>query len=236
MKKYKAIFFDLDGTLLPMNMKEFTNAYFAELCRLLSKYEVPDKKLVSAVWAGTEKMVKNDGRHMNKELFWEAFLSGSGIISDTIMQECDAFYSNEFNRAKSVTGENPLAAEAIRLAHEKAPAVVLATNPLFPHNAQLSRISWIGLSESDFSLVSCYETDRFCKPNPLYYLDLCSCLDLEPSDCLMIGNDELEDMYAASCAGLDGYLVTDCLIPCPEHPWQGKRGNFSEMVEFLKTL
>lgn len=236
MKKYKAIFFDLDGTLLPMDMKEFTNSYFSELCKLLSKYGVPDKKLIAAVWAGTEKMVKNDGTHMNEELFWETFLADSGIASDSIMQECDAFYSNEFNRARAVTGENPLAAEAISIAHEKSNTVVLATNPLFPHNAQISRIGWIGLSEKDFSLISSYETDRFCKPNPMYYLELCSRIGFEPGDCLMIGNDELEDMYAASSAGLDGYLVTDCLIPCARHPWQGKRGSFAEMIEYLKTL
>ena len=52
----------------------------------------------------------------------------------------------------------------------------------------------------------------------------------------MIGNDELEDMYAASNAGMDCYLVTDCVIPSSEHPWEGPKGTFSEMVEMLKSL
>ena len=30
-RAYRAIFFDLDGTLLPMDLDEFLNAYFARL-------------------------------------------------------------------------------------------------------------------------------------------------------------------------------------------------------------
>lgn len=32
MSKYKAILFDMDGTLLPMDMKTFTEGYFKFLC------------------------------------------------------------------------------------------------------------------------------------------------------------------------------------------------------------
>ena len=52
----------------------------------------------------------------------------------------------------------------------------------------------------------------------------------------MIGNDENEDMYGASVLGMDTFLVTDCLISRPEHPYSGKRGTFAELVEFLGSL
>ena len=61
-------------------------------------------------------------------------------------------------------------------------------------------------------------------------------MELEPSNCLMIGNDELEDMYAGSKAGLNCYLVKDWSIRSQEHPWEGESGSFQEMVEMLRSL
>lgn len=235
--KYKAIFFDLDGTLLPMDQEKFTNVYFKELSIVLAKYGIPAEELVRAVWAGTKAMVKNDGICTNEKRFWEVFLALTGIKSETVVSECDTFYTNEFNRARAVTGENPLAVEAVKFAHGDGRTVVLATNPLFPRVGQLTRISWLGLKPEDFALITSYETDSFCKPNPAYYLSICARLDLKPEECLMIGNDVAEDMFAATEAGLSAYLVTDCLIPAKDgRIWTGHSGKFSEMVEMLKKL
>ena len=132
MKNYKAILFDLDGTLLPMDMEVFSKAYFKELCISLAKYGVPAETLVKCVWAGTMAMVMNDGRCKNEKRFWDKFLSLTGIVSDTILDETNYFYSHEFNKARAVTGENPLAGAAVEAAAENGRTVVLATNPLFP--------------------------------------------------------------------------------------------------------
>lgn len=235
MKKYKAIFFDLDGTLLPMEMDVFMNTYFKELCISLAQYGVPASEIIKCVWAGTKAMVKNDGSCPNEKRFWDTFLALTGIESDTIYEETNYFYSHEFNRARTATRENPLAVEAVRAASAGGRTVVLATNPLFPRAGQLSRIGWLGLGEEDFALITSYESDRFCKPNPAYYTDICARLALEPGDCLMIGNDVGEDMLAARAAGIDGYLVTDCMIPAAE-PWTGPQGSFSDMLDYLHSL
>ena len=42
----KAIFFDLDGTLLPLDEKLFVDIYFAELSKVFSEYNIDSKKLV----------------------------------------------------------------------------------------------------------------------------------------------------------------------------------------------
>jgi len=235
MKEYKAILFDLDGTLLPMDMDVFMKAYFKELCISLAKYGVPAEKLVQCVWAGTKAMVKNDGSCKNIKRFWDTFLQMTGIVSDTIYEETDYFYSHEFNRAKSATGENPHARETIEAARKCGRKVVLATNPLFPMEAQHSRLSWIGLSPDDFDLITAYETDSYCKPNPAYYTDICARIGVSPEECLMIGNDVGEDMLAANAAGIDGYLITDCMIPA-ETQGNGPSGTYLDMLEMLNTL
>lgn len=57
--KYKAVLFDLDGTILPMDNDIFTKGYFTELAKKLSPLGIAPEELVSAVWAGTKAMVNN---------------------------------------------------------------------------------------------------------------------------------------------------------------------------------
>jgi len=234
--KYQAILFDMDGTLLPMDQERFVTHYFRELSAVLSPLGMEPKAVIDAVWAGTKAMVQNDGTKTNREVFWACYGAISGQDVAKYEAYSDSFYTNEFHRARPSTGENPLAAEAVRLAHEKSPIVVLATNPLFPMAGQLTRMSWMGLKQEDFDWITAYENERFCKPNPRYYEEICARLGVDPSQCLMIGNDEKEDMYAASLTGMDGYLITDCLLPSEEHPWKGPRGTFAQMVEMLRKL
>ena len=234
--KYKAILFDMDGTLIPMDMKVFTDGYFMDLGKKLEKYGIGQEKLVSAIWAGTGAMVKNDGSRLNREAFWETFEALTGKKASEVDAECIDFYGNEFKKAKRFTQDNPLAVEAVKAARSKAEKVILATNPLFPMVGQETRLSWVNLKTTDFDFVTAYETDRFCKPNPMYFTDLCKRMEIKPEECLMIGNDENEDMYAASSVGMDCYLVTDTMIKSEKHPWTGKKGTFKEMVEMLKNL
>lgn len=234
--KYRAILFDMDGTLLPMDTDAFTKGYFKYLYLKLVKYGLPAESFGKIMWAGVSAMVKNDGSMTNEEAFWIDFKARTGLDKDPINSECLEFYGNEFHTAKKFTTENPLAVEAVKAAREKAEIVALATNPLFPMVGQNTRMSWVGLKPEDFDLVTSYETDSYCKPNPKYFLSVCERLGVQPEECLMIGNDEGEDMYAASSVGMDCYLVTDCMIPNEKHPWNGPKGSFPELVEMLRTL
>lgn len=236
MSNYKAILFDMDGTLLPMDTDAFTTGYFKFLAKKLAKYGFEPKALVDAVWAGTGAMVKNDGSKTNEDRFWEVFEQITGKSKDLVGADCEDFYGNEFKEAKIFTGENPLARKAVEVAHEKATIVALSTNPLFPMVGQITRMNWVGLTPEDFDLVTSYEKDCYCKPNPKYFVSVCERLGVKPEECLLIGNDEREDMYAASSIGMDAYLVTDCIIKCEEHPWDGPKGTFEEMIQMLENL
>lgn len=234
--KYKAILFDMDGTLVPMDLHAFLHGYFKLLYRKLAKYGLDSGTFGQNMLAGVAAMVKNDGSKTNEDRFWEVFSHLTGVSKTTLNADCLQFYREEFQQAKQFTSENPLAAEAVRLAREKAQWVVLATNPMFPAVGQETRMRWVGLKPEDFDLVTAYENEHYCKPNPMYFTSICQRLNLQPRECLMIGNDENEDMYAASQAGLDCWLITDCQIPCETHPWTGNRGTFAETVEMLKQL
>ncbi len=235
--KYKAILFDMDGTLVPMDMQVFINSFMEKLLKKLEYLGVPSETAMKNTWKGIKAMVENDGTQLNEAVFRSTYLELYGEeTTQEIMEKTIEFYQDEFCLVKSDVGENPLAKEAVRLAHEKADIVILATNPFFPMVAQKERLRWVDLDTSDFDLITSYENSNFCKPNPNYFLMICEKMGLNPSECLMIGNDEREDMKTAAAAGMDGYLITDCLIPCEDYTWTGPSGTFPELLEYLKTL
>lgn len=233
--KYQAILFDLDGTLLPMDNDAFTKGYFKLLAKAASVHGYTFETLIPAMWKGVTAMVRNDRSKLNRDAFWDVFAGIFGEEAYTHIPTFDAFYGNEFYKAKDFTAPNPLAAEAVKLAHEKADKVVLATNPLFPEVAIKARLDFIGLKLSDFDLVTTYDNFGSCKPNPLYYNEIAEKIDVDPKNCLMIGNNAEEDIEASQAAGLSTYLVTDCLIANGDLP-DTPKGSFAEMVEFLKGI
>jgi len=234
----KAVLFDLDGTLLPMDQDVFVKAYFGGIAAALAPRGYEPKKLVDAIWTGTASMIKNDGTKTNEERFWERFISIFGEKAKEDEPYFEAFYESEsgFDRVRDVLGYTPSASEIISLIKSKGLRIALATNPIFPSIATEKRISWAGLSTSDFELYTTYENSRFCKPNLAYYKDILNKLGLKGEECLMVGNDVGEDMIAREL-GMQVFLLTDCLInKTDKNVSDFPHGSFPELKDFIESL
>ena len=229
----KAVLFDLDGTLLPMDQDAMIECYMRLLAGYMAQYEYEPKKLVKTVWEGTEAMMTDDSGKLNEEVFWDLFRQVYGPRADTDKPLFDEFYATEFGKVRTSCGFNPASAELIAWLKEKGVRLILATQPLFPRMATMQRIRWAGLDPADFELVTTYENSRFCKPDPRYYQDILTAAGLAPEECVMVGNDAREDMVAET-TGMQVFLLTDCLLHA-----EGKdlsrwpRGGFGELKEFL---
>jgi FMN phosphatase YigB (HAD superfamily) len=229
--------FDLDGTLLPMPSQElFLDAYFKALSEKFIPYSYDPKELIKGVWLGTKAMLENDGTETNEQRFWKVFCAAMGENAKQLEDLFEDFYRNEFHRARATTGIHPLASECINLLKQKGYQLVLATNPLFPRVATLTRIAWAGLDPDSFSLITTYENSRYCKPNLAYYKEVLATLEKKPQECIMVGNDVMEDMCVASL-GMDTYLLKDCLI-CPEGEDISayRSGSMEDLLEFIRQL
>jgi HAD superfamily hydrolase (TIGR01549 family) len=229
--------FDLDGTLLPMPSQEkFLDTYIKALSGKLISYGKDPKMLIKAVMAGTEFMIKNDGSITNEERFWQEFCHILGEDARQLEEVFDDFYRNEFALAKCTTSTHPLANQCIKLLKEKGYRVALATNPLFPRVATLTRMLWAGLDPEDFDLITTYENSSFSKPNLNYYTEVLSNIGKNPEECIMVGNDVTEDMCAAHL-GMDTFLLKDCLI-CPEGRDISylKQGGFDDLYQMIERL
>ncbi len=232
-KAFDAIFFDLDGTLLPMDLAGFTDHYFQLLANHFECLGVDSKPIIHAVMHATQAMIQNDGTCSNAQRFRSCFMQEMGEQAGSFIRNFDGFYNAAFHQTRAFTQPNPDAVTAVAAARKKASHVVLATNPLFPAAGIQARLSWIGLHISDFDCVTTYENASFCKPNPAYYTEIIRILGLTGNRILMIGNDVREDAQAAQEAGLETYLVTDCLIRHGLSVDSYACGSFSQMLDML---
>ena len=231
----KAIFFDLDGTLLPMDLNVFLKSYMGAMAKYLAPHGYDPDTFIRSMWTSFEAMMKNDGTRTNEEVFFTCFSEAVGKDARADVPIFEQFYTEEFDKIRAVCGYNPKAKALIDELKKYPVITVLATSPVYPVAATHARIRWAGLCPEDFAYITTYENSTFTKPNPEYYRDLAKKLSLEPCECLMIGNDTRDDLPARE-VGMSVFLLTDDLlnrdgIDISDIP----KGDYEELCEFLKS-
>ena len=231
------ILFDLDGTLLPMVQDEFVRFYMPLLAKSYMEQgvSIDPKKFIGSVWAGYEAMVKNDGSRTNREAFWSYIDKDLPVPAKESERIALSFYGDAFNQAACTTSPTPVADQIVKAARARGLKTYLATNPVFPRCATLNRIRWAGLDAEDFRVITTYEDCVYCKPNPKYFQAILEQFDLDPSKCLMVGNDAQEDGAAAKL-GMPVFLLTDCLIQRGRNAdpsWP--QGSFPELLGWIRS-
>ena len=231
------ILFDLDGTLLPMNQELFIKHYGeALLKKCYPKYGEKSKELIYILLKSINVMYVNDGKVTNEELFWNYFSKKIDIDRGEIEPFLNEFYDNEFKDIVKACNPTLLAKEVVDLLKEKGYKVVLTTNPFFPKKATHNRVKWAGLDPDSFELITVFENSHFCKPNLKYYEEVLNKINKQSCNCLMVGNDVLEDGVVENL-GIPCFLITDCLINSKNLNVDTKyNGSFVEFLEFAKNL
>ena len=232
----KAVLFDLDGTLLPMDQDVFVKDYFGRLARYLAPHGFEPKQLIDTIWLGTAAMMKNDGEMTNEDRFWQSFATVYGADVREKEPLFDAYYREIFDLVRDSCGYDPKAAETVATLKAAGYRVILATSPIFPAIATEKRIAWAGLAPSDFELVTTYENARYTKPHLDYYREILAATGLTPEECIMVGNDATEDMIAAEL-GMKVFLMPRDLInrkgvDISVYP----QGGFDELLRYVGLI
>jgi FMN phosphatase YigB (HAD superfamily) len=169
-------------------------------------------------------------------VFWRSFESIYGPGSRRDEPRFVEFYQTGFQQVANDCGFDSGAADAIEKIKAIGFRVALATNPLFPAIATHSRIRWAGLRPDDFELVTTYENSFHCKPNPAYFQDIMDALGVTADQCLMVGNDAMEDT-AAEKLGIRVFLLTRDLINKESRDITCyPQGGFPELLDYVKEL
>ena len=215
---YKNFLFDLDGTLLPMDMKYFIELYVAAFCKCLAPVtKIESKPLMDSIWASVAQMARNDGDCLNETVFWRTMNSRCKRDMRVFSDNFDSFYKVVVDYIKKRGGR-----------------IIVATNPIFPKSSTYTRIEWAGLNVNDFSYITTYDNSSACKPNLNYFEEVCSVCGIHPEESLMIGNDVDEDMIS-SRLGFDTFLVTDCLINRSDKSLSlFRHGDFEDLFDFIQ--
>lgn len=238
MTKYQAVFFDLDGTLLPMEGEVFIKRYFEVLPQFLVAEGFDDPRgIVAAVNEGTKAMFKPH-EELNSEAFWRVFKETCGFSRSEFEPVMERFYASEFYSSigRDVERfEDGLA--ALKILREKGYPLYLTTLPVFPKQAVEARLAWSGIDSGFFGFITTYDECCAVKPSLDYYRQCMERAGVEdPSQVLMVGNNTSDDLAILEL-GCDAYLVTDFMINENDYDLNRvKHGTFKDFCTFAEEL
>jgi len=188
----RAYFFDFDGTLALLNEDRFFNDYFKSLGDFLGMN--PEELAGRITLIIREITISADGFRNNYERFMESFTKKFEENTEEWEKIFKKFYeSSHFKRLSNHFLPNNRVIMYMRERRKEGYKIVLATNPVFPRVAIAERLSWIGLREEDFDLITSMEDFHYCKPDPRYFLEICSKISEKPENCVMVGDDDEMD-------------------------------------------
>ena len=227
----RAILFDLDGTLIDVDLNQFIPNYLKLLANSVAKL-IPPKKMVPAIMKASEFVNRNDGKISNMEAFSKAFFPVEGYDKDDIQPIFDKFYEHDFKKLKKFTKKKPEAQKVIHTALNKNYKIVIATTPVLPLTAIEQRLDWAGIGDFSYDLITSIENTCATKPNLLYYQLIFKCLNLSAKECIMVG-DEDKDMVCAKL-GSQTFLVnspnTNLNKETPEPTFSGELNDILEIL------
>ncbi|MFC2134906.1 HAD family hydrolase [Bacteroidota bacterium] len=205
--KIEALLFDLDNTLILFDEKEFFKTYTYKLYKSFQDIFTPEefgKKLMHS----SIVMTNNDGKMTNAEYFIQDFASGTGVAEEDLWRRFEEFYASDFEQFSYLMTPLPEVKNIFDNLKEEGYKIVIASNPMFPENVQQYRLRWAGLDNIQFDLITHANNSTFCKPNPAYYTEICEKIDVGPENCMMVGNDDFNDMIASK-TGMKTFLTFD---------------------------
>ncbi len=233
-QQIKAILFDLDGTLIRVQMSEFIPRYLkglAAYCVDQAKTEIFIRTLLQSIRDLIH--TEGDGLQTNEErvCHWmeEKLALPRAILQESLLR----FKQNGIDGLQSMVHPIPLAQQIVRECRLKEIPLVLATNPVFPKFMIQARLSWAGLKEDDFCYLTSYENSSYCKPQAGYFSEVVNRLGVAAESCLMVGNDTSHDL-AAVAIGMQTYLVDTWLVERDGPKWPCEnRGDHADLQRFL---
>ena len=228
----KAILFDLDGTLIDVDLKHFIPGYLELLSNFIS-HLLPKRKIIPKLLKSSDAINRNNGEKTNEEVFYETFFPLDGFNKDDIRPLLDEFYEKEFKKLRQFTTKKPEARPLVQTVFEKGFDVVIATTPVLPLTAIQQRLEWAGVGDFPYNLITSVENTRATKPNLTYYRQILQHLGQSPENCLMVG-DEDKDMVAAKI-GCQTFLIcspnTDVLdLETPKPTYRGTLTDLKNLI------
>lgn len=206
----KTILFDLDNTLINFEEEKFVLAYGKQIHTYFLE-EMPDyNHFMKLFLSSTQAMLELEPKGVpNFEKFGLNFSKQIKLPKSEIIDRFLQFYDTDFDKIIPVISPHPIAKTLLKEVSNHFD-VVLATNPLFPKVATLKRLNWGGIGPSEIPWLEITYADFYstAKPHLAYYEEILNKIHRKPSECMMVGNDRINDMVAGKL-GIKTFLVNN---------------------------
>jgi FMN phosphatase YigB (HAD superfamily) len=201
------ILFDLDDTLLNLNMLEFIPAYFGGLGQAFSNLGSP-QQIADQVKFAVDKMVSNQDPSIGlHEIFSRHFYPPLGTTEGENAETLAKFYSKDYPKLQPVTKQVAGLFDLIDWCKLQDAQMAIATNPLFPETATYQRILWAGINLDDFEYFTTFDNFHFTKPNLSYYAECLGRLGWPEGHIVMVGDNLTHDLVPMESLGFPTFWI-----------------------------
>lgn len=227
------ILLDLDDTLLNSHMQQFASLYLQGLGEVLSAFS-NTKRTIELVMQSVEQVQNStDFTQTNEQVFYQSFFSRMPGDRTAIEAEIARYYVERYPRLQQIVSPIPTAPELVAHLFETGYRVAIATNPIFPQTAVEQRLTWAGVLNYPYALVTTLENMHACKPHPEYYQEILTKLNVPAAQCLMVGDNPTNDIIPAHSLGINTWWITD--HPRDDFPAAGGQGSLSDLLTWLQS-
>lgn len=229
----RAILFDLDGTLLDLDLQSFLDRYFAALdaaAAPLTSHLKGTRSVMDSIGAAVHAMTLPHDGETNESVFYREFHTHTGIDLAVHWPVFGEFYAEVFPTLRDTARPARGGRRAVETALGLGLRVAIATNPIFPRSAIEQRMDWAGVADLPVDVVTTYEVMEATKPLPGYYRQVAAMLGVAPAECMMVGDDRSLDMPAADIGMRTFYVGSD------EYAYADGRGDLNDLADALPLM
>jgi FMN phosphatase YigB (HAD superfamily) len=231
----QGVLFDLDGTLLDIDIDGFLADYFGALGPVVADVvgDGVDPAIgLRAVMDATSAMVEPHPGRTNRAVFNERFraLTSVDLDLEEYALPFERFYADVFPTLRKTIGPRDGAREVVQTALDLGLRVAISTNPIFPSSAIRERMRWAEVDDLLVHAVTTYECMHATKPLAAYFSETAALIGVPADRCLMVGDDRVLDMGAAD-VGMRTYYVGPRPIPTSDYS-----GDLRELAALLPRL
>ncbi len=229
------VLFDLDGTLLNVDMYRFVPDYLKYLSASID-VDLDVEQFVQVMIDRTmQRLRSDDGSQTNQDFFLAMAQCDLQITPQQFLSGLQYFYRQHMEKLQPLVTTLPIVPQILQLCFAQGLTVVIATNPVFPRPLVDARLRWAGIDGFPYRLITSSENSCYCKPNPNYFKAILAEIDCSPAQCLMVGNDTEHDLSAAE-VGISTFLVDTWLIERRKSYTADCRGDHHDLYRCLDNL
>lgn len=241
MAELKAVVFDMDDTLLSINLSAFIGVFALDESNLLA--QAARKSTVSMFTAVASSMLalnngerEQDDLRTNHRFFADTLEEHTGIpLTDPAILDMIEYYEREILPKKNdrLISARPRegAHDAIECVLASGKRIALLTNPSFSRACIECRMGWGNMLDMPFELVTTWENATRCKPDAGYYAEALGKLGLAPEETLMVGNDPKRDFPSPDIGLKTAYVGNGAQ---PHALWNGSMADFARDFDAIE--